>query len=240
MCALSLLNSQTVGYENKVRRSKLPQSSPGYMPLYTGSFNSHGRARSKAQKKSNWYKSNKVKDGQDPANRKNRSISKKKGNQTARKVQPSTVIFVPNTRGGLLTKKLKEKELCKMTGLRVKFQEAGGLQLKNCFSTDLSRGDHCGRKVSPPCEQDTENRQNCQTQNILYETKCLLCNPPTSTHKEDAHKKPASRNGIYYGESSRSFQERMAEHEKDADTFFQKSHAIKQWIRKSNHLLPTK
>ena len=83
-----------VGYENKLRRSKLPLSSPGYMPLYTGSFNSHGRARSKAQKKSNWYKSNKVKDGQDPANRKNRSINKKKGNQTARKVQPSTVIFV--------------------------------------------------------------------------------------------------------------------------------------------------
>jgi hypothetical protein len=117
-----------------------------------------------------------------------------------------------------------------MTGFRVKFQEAGGLQLKNCFSTDLSRGDHCGRKVCPPCEQDTENRQNCQTQNILYETKCLLCNPPTSTHKEDAHKKPASRNGIYYGESSRSFQERMAEHEKDADTFSQKSHVIKHWM----------
>ena len=127
-------NTLTVNQnENKLRRSKLPQSSPGYMPLYTGSFNSHGRTKSKAQKKVNWYKSKKVKDGPHPASRKNWILNKKKGNQTAKKVQPSTVIFVPNTRGGLLTKKLKEKEdeLCEMTGFRVKFQEAGGLQLKN-------------------------------------------------------------------------------------------------------------
>ena len=117
------------------------------------------------------------------------------------------------------------------TGFRVKFQEAGGLQLKNCFSTDLSRGDHCGREICPPCEQETENRQNCRTQNILYETKCLLCNPPTSGHKKDAPQKPAIRNGIYYGESSRSFQERIAEHVKDADTFSQKSHVIKHWMK---------
>jgi hypothetical protein len=52
----------------------------------------------------------------------------------------------------LLTKKLKEKKdkLSKMTSFRVKFQEAVGLHLKTFFSTDLSRGEHCGRIVCPP------------------------------------------------------------------------------------------
>ena len=170
---------EIVGYENKVKRSKLPKSNPCYMPLYTGSFNSHGRARSKAQKKNTWYKSKNMKAGPHPAGRKTGKSTKKRGTQTARKVQPSSVVFVPNIRGGLVTKKLKEKEdnLCKLTGFWVKFQEAGGLQLKNCFSTDFSRGEHCGRKVCPPCNQGAENRQNCRTQNILYETKCLICNP---------------------------------------------------------------
>ena len=77
------------------RRSQLPNSSPGYMPLYTGSFNSHGRTKSPAQKKVNWYRNKKVKDGPNPAGRKNCNFNKKGGNQTARKVQPSTVIFVP-------------------------------------------------------------------------------------------------------------------------------------------------
>ena len=69
-----------VGYENKVRRSKLSKNSPGYMPLETGFFNSHGRGRSKAQEKS---KTSKVKDVQDPTLRKKRNINKNKGNQTA-------------------------------------------------------------------------------------------------------------------------------------------------------------
>ena len=103
------------------------------------------------------------------------------------------------------------------------------MQLRNVFSTDLGKGKHCGRRACPPCDQNPENRQNCRMQNILYETKCLVCNP--SEGKEDGvNRKKAGRNGIYYGESSRSFHERMVEHVRDADKFSSKSHIIKHWM----------
>ena len=38
-------------YVRKLKRSKLPRSDPAYQPLYMGSFNSLGRAKTKALKK---------------------------------------------------------------------------------------------------------------------------------------------------------------------------------------------
>ena len=54
-------------------------------------------------------------------------------------LQPSTVVCVPSTKSGILAKKLRENEekMSKKTGFKIKFQEAGGTQLKNLFSTDL-------------------------------------------------------------------------------------------------------
>ena len=51
--------------------------------------------------------------------------------QQAGKIQTSTVMFIPSTRGGLLTKlrREKEQELANITGFKVKMQEAGGTQL---------------------------------------------------------------------------------------------------------------
>ena len=106
-----------------------------------------------------------------------------------------------------------------MTGFRVKYQEAGGLHLRNVFPTELSSGEHCVRKTCPPCDQSSEKRQNCRAQNILYESKCLVCNPGKPNLKED---QKAGKDGIYYGESSRSFHERMLEHVRDADSFSNK------------------
>ena len=49
----------------------------------------------------------------------------KAGNK--RGAQAATVVFVPSTKGGLLVKKLKEKEesLAEMTGFKIMYQEAG-------------------------------------------------------------------------------------------------------------------
>ena len=73
--------------------------------------------------------------------------------------------------------------------------------MKNCFSTELSKGQHC-----------------------------LLCNPPASNPQEEKEIKKTGRKGIYYGDTSRSFQEIMAEHLRDAEKFHPKSHIIKHWM----------
>ena len=58
------------------------------------------------------------------------------------------MICVPSTRGGILTRKLREKEdeLAGLTEFSIKFQEAGGTQMLRMFGTNLGGGLHCGRK----------------------------------------------------------------------------------------------
>ena len=154
----------------------------------------------------------------------------------------TTVMFVPNTRYGILLKKLKDKEeiLSRLCGFRVKYTEAAGTQLGKLFSQDLGKGKHCGREVCPPCDNSEEGkRQNCRTRSILYETYCSLCN----SDKKDDHSsqqgakegpiQPPGRQddepkvGYYIGESSRSFHERMSEHLMDAKKFLPESHILK-------------
>ena len=165
-----------------------------------------------------------------------------------KKVAVSTVIFIPNTKGGILLTKLKEKEetLSELTGFRVKYAEAAGTPLLNMFPTD-QQTPHCNRDNCPPCNgSEEERRQNCRTRNILYETSCIICNPSTRDHQHDPTKatqpdgsvadpsssavKPAGRVGIYIGESSRSLHERSFEHLRDARSLDSSSHIVKHWM----------
>ena len=143
---------------------------------------------------------------------------------------PSSVIFVPSTRGGLLLRRLKEKEdqMSDLTGFKVKFQEAGGSKLINSFEKDLGKGKHCGRKPCPPCDTGGDLRQNCRNRNLLYESCCLACNP--SSLQEEKIKDAKPRMGVYIGETSRSLHERAVEHVKDAEDFNPKSHIVKHWM----------
>ena len=74
------------------------------------------------------------------------------------RVYVETVKFVPNTRGGILVRKLRDREetLAGITGFGVKFQEAGGTWLMNMFNTNFGKGLHCGRTPYPPCETINE------------------------------------------------------------------------------------
>ena len=67
-------------------------------------------------------------------------------------------MFVPNTKGGLLLKKLKEMEeiLCNITGFRIKFTEAGGTPLSSLFSLYMSKGHNCGREPCVPCDRENK------------------------------------------------------------------------------------
>ena len=92
-----------------------------------------------------WLKSKENNPGSHPACRKNPRSSKGKGTQTAKKVCG----LCPNTRGGLLAKQLQEDEdrLCVLTGFRIKIQETGGTQLKNC-SKQFYLLDHLLQNIS--------------------------------------------------------------------------------------------
>ena len=97
------------------------------------------------------------------------------------------------------------------------------------FSTDLGKGKHCDRENCPPCKIE-DKRPNCKTSSILYESKCVECNPTTSSSPDHQQNQP--RNGVYYGETSRSLHERALEHTKDAKAFVEGSHMVKHWMER--------
>ena len=117
---------------------------------------------------------------------------------------------MPSTSGSILVRSLREEEdkMAEITGFRVKYQEAGGSILSNAFNKNLGTGQHCGREECPTCKKP-EGRIDCKARNIMYESKCMICNPATGQEKDGQDDQPAgreqtSREGIYVGESSRS------------------------------------
>ena len=159
------------------------------------------------------------------------------------KTDNSTVVFVPSTRGGILLSSLKEEEdkMAEMTGFRIKYQEAAGSILANAFNKNLGIGQPCGRKNCPPCTE-SGGKVNCKARGIVYESKCLTCNPESSLEEDPVEAQPSGRvsssggvpshprEGIYVGESSRSLHERASEHVQDAQSFSAKSHIVKQGL----------
>jgi hypothetical protein len=144
-------------------------------------------------------------------------------------IKTSTVMFIPSSRGRILTSMLREKEdeMVRITRFRVKFQEAGGVKLARMFSTDLASGEHCGRLECQPCGDRTEGRKNCKTQSILYESACQQCNQEDPAIRKE---KTTPREGIYLGETSRSLFERTKEHFSEKDDFNPGSHMVKHWM----------
>ena len=214
-------------FREKVRRSKLPETNPGFQPLYQNTgWKRNFKAKTKALKRGNWYKGG----GNDGSGQKAGKVKKMFQKNEKKSMTPSTVIFVPSTRGGLLLKKLKESEeqMCDLTGFKVKFQEAGGAKLINSFEKDLGKGKHCGRKPCPPCDTAGDKRQNCRSRNLIYESSCQTCNPSSLQEVKTTTAQP--RVGVYVGETSRSLHERAVEHVNDAVDFNPKSHIVKHWM----------
>ena len=146
----------------------------------------------------------------------------------------TTVMFVEQTRGGLLAARLKEVEqrLVEMTGFHVKMVERGGVKLSELLpNSNPWAGGNCGRTGCVTCGQGGERLPDCFKRSILYESACVTCNP--------GGEMPEDKNGglvdkrlepsIYVGETSRSIFERAAEHWKDARGQHEDSHMFKHW-----------
>ena len=105
-------------YSTMLKNSLLSRNHPAYKPLHLGNkYNSYGRWRKKVMARESWFKDLRQKAG------KKRKNFQKAGEE---KIQTSTVMFIPSTRGGMLTRLMKEneQELSRMTKFKVRYQEA--------------------------------------------------------------------------------------------------------------------
>ena len=119
------------------------------------------------QEAKNWYRDKET--DQTGGKGKKMKVFQKAGKEKDR-IETSSVVFVPPTRGGKTIEMLKEKEvdLANITKFRIRYQEAGGTKLGLLFSTDLGAGASCGRLDCQPCMSRKEKRPNCKSQSILY------------------------------------------------------------------------
>ena len=119
-----------------------------------------------------------------------------------------------NTAGGLLCKRMQDvdHDLGRCTDLRVKMAEMAGTPLGLLLTSNNPWGQtDCLREDCVTCGQGGERLVDCKRRNILYESRCTLCNVEEGEKKaktEDEISFLRAGKGIYVGESSRSLYER--------------------------------
>ena len=161
--------------------------------------------------------------GVQPAGRKDKK-------KAIKKPDPPTisVLFVDQTKGGILAKRLQEAEhrLAGMTGYRVRVTESCGSKLCRVLpNTNPWQGEDCTRLNCFTCGQGGDKLENCKQRNVLYESFCTECNP------EDLKDGNGWRaDGVYVGETARSIFERALEHHGDAEGRKEDRHRIKHWV----------
>ena len=109
-------------------------------------------------------------------------------------MQFTTMLQVPNTRGGILAKNLikAEPDLARITGYNVKVVEKAGIQLcrlfQRVFTPDRCHWDNC-----PTCLHSTSKGDSgCRKSNIVYEAACMECEQQSSDHEKGAFNMPVS------------------------------------------------
>ena len=174
------------------------------------------RGKKKILGKSNWFKNRggekgkeKSKQGnQDKDQSKSRGYKRKRGegesnrDSTQGEREPTTVVFVPRTRGGELAKrlKMKEEELGKITSQKVRIVERNGERLEHLLTKTDPFGDpKCSKESCLLCKTSKKEKGTCKKKNLVYKISCKIC-------------QEQGREGVYWGETSRTGQERGGEH----------------------------
>ena len=148
-------------------------------------------------------------------------------------------MFVDQTPEGRLAKKLQavEDRLAQASGYRIRMVELSGTQLSRLLpNTNPWAAQECGRLNCYTRTQGDENLEDCKARNILYESKCTLCNPEDVKKKNESSRKLGGVQGVYVGESARSIYERAGEHHGDMLTRQEDSHMIKHWLSSHQEL----
>ena len=152
-------------------------------------------------------------------------------------IKTRSVIFVDGSPKGSLGRNIREvqKRLNTILGYNTKVVECVGKKLKDLLpNTDPWSGQPCGRQSCIPCGQNGDVKQNCRKRNVIYESKCEICNPNEEDKKKSSSLKDGRENpSIYVGETARSISERASEHWADYRSGAEESHILKHW--KSHH-----
>ena len=143
------------------------------------------------------------------------------------------MIFVEHTRGEALASALKGtiQRLNPMLRFKMKVVENAGSSLASLLlNKNPCAGSMCGRKTCFPCKQVSEKVELCTLRNIVYETKCVLCNGLEKGKEEGTLADTRDEPSIYVGEGSTSLQERALEHQKDYKKGHEDSNMLKHWV----------
>ena len=109
-------------------------------------------------------------------------------------VSYKSVLFVPPTPGGLLTKlmKIREEEINQNSQERIKIIEKSGQNIENILvKKDPFKKEKCSEKLCPICKNtDKKLDVYCNTNNVGYKWQCNTC-------------KSRNRTMVYEGETSR-------------------------------------
>ena len=143
-------------------------------------------------------------------------MRKKVQNNAKEEPETVTVMFVSQTFGGELAKRLQKEEnkIAKMTNERVKVVERGGTTIKQILtkSNPWAAG-FCSRAGCLMCENG-DGKQNCMEKNIVYQISCLECAAAASTGGDGVNNidQGRCRLALYIGQTSRTGYERGREH----------------------------
>ena len=223
------------GYERKVARCLVEGR-----PLYrTARQSGASRARKKILGKSEWFRTQKKSKEEEAPEVYGSSGNKAdyKGKRTGsykpgKAVKVRTVLFVENTPGGELARRIREV-LSKnegTLGFRIKVVERAGTPLARQFPlTNLFGGIPCGRDDCTTCAQGGDNLPPCTRRNVVYENVCTTCHPEAAEGKE-VKEENLRLPAIYVGETCRSLAERSKEHWADYKAGLDSSHIRKHHI----------
>ena len=174
--------------------------------------------------------------------KKRKKEDRRKESETAeqrrhREMETTSVMFVDSTPFGDLTRRLQECEdkLGAITGRRVRMVEMSGNQLGQLLpNTNPWAGEKCGRDNCHPCNQggDREKKEDCFRRNILYESRCGVCEDKNGGEKKAKRLKVGEslpEKNVYVGETSRTLFERCQEHIRDGRAGAEESHIARHW-----------
>ena len=201
----------------------------------------NSRVRKKLLEKTSWFKSKKKEIGKFKTGKgftmegkTEKTRNKQVGSNTTK-----SVVYVQQTRGSNLAKKMREEEemLEKLTGYRLKVVERAGDSLEGLLHrSNPWSGADCAREKCLLCETKQVHpkyeNQNCSKRNVVYETWCESCRLEEEEKSGKQDGKKDQKLYKYIGESSRSCFERGREHQSDLEQLKPTSHMLKHVLDK--------
>ena len=218
------------GYQSKKER-RMKSNIGGGRLHRTAQESSMGRIKKKLLGKSSWYRSRRKEDGEHTNSQPGKGGTRKntKLGSSGATLKTRAVIFLEQTPGGELARRVREQlvSLEPTLGYRLRVVERTGRSIQSIFSqTSVWSGVQCGREHCITCNQGGEDIPDCTRRGVVYESICTVCNP-SSLNKGELKSQESNHPSLYVGETSRSVQERAAEHWGAAHKEQEKSHMVK-------------